>query len=301
MSSTSTAPQAEFVIHDLLPSREVHLLAGPSGAGKTTLLFQLLLEPLRKGLPIFNKPVTPQSICYIACDRSIASIRRTLKRVGLTTPFPYISLHKNKLIRSVYAIIKEARLQNPTCNLLAIDGFAALTPEGRINDYKVVADFLADCASLCDQHNLTIIGLVHAPKSKEGERYLNPRQRIAGTVAWAAFSDTVILIEPEEEGDTRCVQILPRNSEELTFNYEFKEGVLKETSPDGLVYEQLDAHILPMFEPGKILTRLEIMERVSQCGIKASLKTVERWLGAKVQVGVLEKPSRGKYRRIRPS
>ncbi len=287
----------EFIIAEILPAREVHLLGGPSGAGKTTLLFQLIAEGIRNGTPVFGKETQPVSMCYAACDRSHASIKRTLKRIGVENQIPYFSIHKTKHIRTLLAVINEARKLVPGVRLLFIDALGVLVPEGKINDYKIVGDFLTDATTLCESMDITIIGLVHSPKSKEGERYLNPRQRVMGTVAWGGFCETVILIEPTEEGDDRVVQVLPRNAEDTVFNYAFDGGILKEVSPDGLVYDLLDRELMPKIKPDTPMSRLEIVELVSQLGIKCSMKSIERWLKAKVTDGILEKIARGQYRR----
>jgi hypothetical protein len=85
---------------------------------------------------------------------------------------------------------------------------------GATNDYRSVADFLANLTSLCVREDITIIGVMHSPKMKEDEAYGNPRQRISGSVAWAAYCETVVLVEPvspDDPNSPRRLLILPRN------------------------------------------------------------------------------------------
>src|SRR4030095_5534108 len=73
----------------------------------------------------------------------------------------------------------------------------------------------------------------------------NPRQRIAGSVAWAAYSETILLLEPikpENSNDhRRTLWVLPRNAAEFTMDYTFNDkGQLVELS----VVEQEDCFYL---------------------------------------------------------
>lgn len=300
MASPTLAHSAfDFIIDDILPAREVHLIGGPSGSGKTTWVFQILLPSIQIGAEVFGRQAHPTSICYVACDRSDASLRRTLKRLKMSNEIPAFSITHNKAIRTLNAVITEARRKIPGVKLLIIDALAVLVPEGRINDYKTVSDFLTDSSYLCEHHDITIIGLLHSPKTREGEEYSNPRQRIMGTVAWGGFADTVVMIEPcKENGSERMVTLCSRNNGDEEHFYRFNDEGLLEVinAPDDQTADIFDLHILPILKPDTEYRRTEFLELAGQLGIKCSLATVKRWLQGKVKAKVFEQPDRGLYR-----
>lgn len=288
----------DFIIDDILPTRELHLIGGPSGSGKTTWVFQILLPAIQIGAEVFGRASRPTSICYIACDRSDASLRRTLKRLKMGNEIPAFSITHDKMIRSLNAVITEARKRVPNVKLLIIDALAMLVPEGRINDYKITADFLTDASSLCEHHDITIIGLLHSPKTREGEEYANPRQRIMGTVAWGGFADTVIMIEPcKENGSERMVTLCSRNCGDEEHFYRFSEEGLLETihAPDDQTADILDLQLLPLIKADKTYRRTEFMELIGQLGIKCSLASLKRWIEGKLKTGQFEKVGYGLY------
>lgn len=291
----TAAPALEYIIEEILPAREVHIIGGPSGAGKTSLVYQLLIDPIRREEKIWGYQSHSVPMCYVSCDRSDAGIQRTLRRLKIDNPIPFINA---RAFSSAESIITKARETVPGVRLLFLEAIIRLIPEGKFNDYKIVSDYLVHLGHLCEKYDITLVCITHSPKSHEGERYLNPRQRLAGTVAWGAFTETVILIEPGEGDNERQLHLLPRNAEETSFTYAFEGGMLKEVSPEGIVYEAIDRHLLPCLKTGTDYSRIEIVELVGQVGIqKCSVKTIERWLKDKLRLGVIERPSKGVYRR----
>lgn len=199
-----------YLIEKLLPAREVSLLAGPSGGSKTTWLFQSL-QLWEKSQPVHGCASHPCSFLYFSIDRSMEAAQETMDRVGCK--YPIISGVEED-IETIEQVIMRWERADASAKLLILDGFATLVPGGKTNDYHVVAKFLRKVTRLCKKHDITIIGIVHAAKTKENEKYLNPRERILGSVAWAAFSETLFFIAPVEadkiEKDFRLLEILPR-------------------------------------------------------------------------------------------
>lgn len=296
MPIASVAPAIEFIVDDILPAREVHIIGGPSGSGKSSLVFQLLIEQIRQGLPVFGHPSISIPMCYVSCDRSDASIKRTLKRLNIPNPIPI--LNARSITTSMETVIQRSRDLVPGCKLIFIEAIIRFVPEGKMNDYKIVSDYLTYLGLLCEKYDVTLVAITHAPKTHENEHYANPRQRLSGSVAWGAFTETVILIEPDGEEDGRLISVLPRNGEEMTYTYAFEKGILKEVSPEGTTFDLLDKHALPALKPDTLYPRLEILELVGQFHIKCSEKTVQRWLNDKVRIGRMEKITRGVYKLI---
>ena len=173
---------------------------------------------------MFGHASYPLPYAYISVDRSERSVHRTLKRMGIQPDsIPTMSAVDLKLTTLV-EVIREASTRFKEARVFFIDGFASLTPEGKINDYNTVAGFLANATRQCAHYNITIIGIVHAAKTRENEKYLNARQRILGSVAWAGFSDTIFYIEPTDAENATCLmrkfEILPRNAKNEVFEME---------------------------------------------------------------------------------
>jgi hypothetical protein len=93
-----------------------------------------------------------------------------------------------------------------------------------------VASFCRGIVAFCIQQNVTVLGIHHTAKTKEHERYLNPRQRLNGSGSWPGFSETIFDLEPTKPDDpnvqTRELAVLPRNSREFLTTYEFRDGLL---------------------------------------------------------------------------
>lgn len=212
----------EFLVDDILPAREVHFLAGPSGAGKSTYLFQFL-ENWSSGGKVFNHQAHPVPFLYASCDRSLASVHRTIKRVGIKAPEMMMSAGDEN-IATIDKLQEHILKKYPTAKLLVLDGIASLTPLGKVSDYQTVSGFLKSLSRWCQLHDRTILGIGHSAKTKEGEGYLSPRERILGSVAWGGFAETVIFIEPIKADDTgsrlRRLHLLPRNAREEKFEME---------------------------------------------------------------------------------
>lgn len=227
----------EFLIDAILPKREVSLLAGPSGAGKTTFLAQEIFGNFWEGRPVLGRATQPCPLAYVSCDRSADSVRRMLDRHGIPhDAFPWISdrkvppVEKDKL-RSIIRWAREARHQDGgTTGLLVIDGLPKLVPGGRLNDYESVANFLTDAQFLIESYDMALLGVVGTAKTKESDKYLNPRQRVSGSISWGHYSDAIFLIEPSKPNDpadrSRVIYVLPRDSAEFSVQAEFRGGRL---------------------------------------------------------------------------
>jgi AAA domain len=229
-----------WLIMDILPKQLVSLVAGPSGSGKTRWLMKTLVDAWSKGQPVFEHASYPVPYVYCSADRSRRSYAYTFRKMGLNPPPPSFSSwdlnHK-----TLDATVAYATRNFPEARLLVIEGFGGLVPGGKMADYTAVRNFLNKASLFCEQYDITIIGVLHSPKMKAGEEYLNPRQRILGSVAWAAFSETCILIEPSGDPDKLKVEIrnlflLPRDAKSQHFEMAFNDqGLVVEVPQDRLI------------------------------------------------------------------
>lgn len=224
-------PALSYIIDQILPKQCVHLIGGSSGAGKTRLIFPLL-DKWSRGEDVWGHRSYPVPWAYIAGDRSRKSVSVTLDQLGLDPD----------LIRGIWAVdignlnlmslLKAALLLEPHPEFIFVEGIASLMPDILdMNKYKHVAQFLVQLSKFCTQHNLTILGSTHATKVKTDAKFDNPRERMMGSAAWAAFSETIFVLEtlkPDEENSQRKLYILPRNAPDEHRFYQIKQGKLVE-------------------------------------------------------------------------
>jgi len=312
MSSSIPVPKTisvmkspEFLIQDILPSQEVHLLGGPSGAGKTTWLFQMLHDQWKLGGTILGKAVFPVPYVYISADRSNKGVKRTMFRAGINNEaVAFMSLMNFPDVRTVPQAIDKVLLVKPEAKLFFIDGCMGLIPPRRDNSsdggFKHISMFLADLCRLCQSKDITMVLIVHSPKQKEDSRYTNPRERVMGSAAWAAFTETVILMEPmqpisKETAHCRTLICLPRNAAASFTDWEFNSrGRLVERSDeveDTIIGAWLDS--LPY--PGSFTTDqfFAVMEK------SMSRATIYRWLERLVKDKDLVHDKKGHWTYVR--
>ena len=291
---------SNWIIEGLMPSREVHLIGGPSGIGKSTWIFQALAD-WTQGKPIFGYKSNPGKFIYISCDRSDQSVDMTMDRVE--HKFPCFSVVNRKMVGKSYRdILKEALKMEPSAKLIIMDGMTSLCPGGKINDYQVVSIFLNSLTMFCIENNVAILGSVHTTKTKEGERILNPRQRIIGSTAWAAYSDTILIMDPADstdESSKRILEVMPRNAKHVRKILQFSDAGRLEEVDEEAPAQAGGEFLLEMFIdnlsfnediPGRIL-----MDAARANGIKE--RTAERSIGKLVEDGKLERAGKGIYRR----
>lgn len=283
---------SEFIVDQIFPAQEVHLTGGASGSGKTTLEGQMI-EDWRQGKPVFGYKSFPAPFCYIACDRSLKSIQATLRRIGVPyQDWPIISLIDHPKIVGPDHIVTTARKHVSNVEVIWLDGIHSLCPQ--INDYDAVQTFLTACTRACQRHNVTIKGLGHATKVREGESFLNPRHRFLGSVAWGGYSDTMVIIDQESPQDptdtTRNVYLLPRNAENQMLKYEFVEGRLTlRTDASEFVLDRW----LTGLTSGTVITTANVLIQAEKA--KVSGISAKRWLKRTVDAGKLLKTGHGFY------
>lgn len=285
----------DYVVDQIFPSYELHLFGGASGSGKTTLAGQVI-EDWRHGKPVFGYKSFPAPFCYIACDRSLRSIQATLRRIGVPyEEWPLLSLVDHGItISTPLQIVKRARELCPAVEVIFLDGIHTLCPGGHINDYGPVQEFLTNCTRICQKEKVTMFGLGHATKVKEGESFLHPRHRFLGSVAWGGFSDTMIIIDqvkPQDPADTtRTVCVLPRNTEGMTLRYEIIDGKFVQITDVGNTL--LDRWLL-QFKSGDTVSTANIQTEGERLNISRS--TITRWIKNSVDLGKLLKTGHGLY------
>lgn len=292
----------KWLVDSIIPANEFHIIAGPSGAGKTTWAAQFL-KSWQQGEAVFGHRSYPIPFVYVACDRGAADIEETLTRVGIdldSGEFPYYSLLDSDLpINSIGELLSFVRKAIPEVKVLVIDGLAMLAPGGSHSmDYVSVSKFVRGLSRLCHKEEITLIAIMHSPKTKEKDRYSNPRQRILGSVAWAAISNCVILIEPDEEnptGSLRKLYLLPRNAPEEVFDMQLDKDGLLVPAKSVAAGESMDLwlELQEATSSGRTFTTSEVIEAGD--GVGLSERAVKYWLRQAQDAGRITKVEHGKY------
>lgn len=289
-----------YLIEGMLPAGQVHLLGGPSGGGKTTLAFQMI-KALETGTPFLGRQTRQVKVAYISGDRPSLSVLETQDRCGVG--FPVFSAVDEKLecedlITKIFPRLPAVTGGKP--DFIYIDGFTAFVPGGFHNNYSIVAKWLAGLQRYCRRMGITILGACHTAKTKQGEMFTNPRQRILGSVAWAGFSETVLIIEPledEKAKDKRVVHILPRNHSGENMILKFNaEGQLQ--LPDKIAHaETITSFIMDGIIEGLIPGDQVLYSFLRDSAVNkgVNLRTFDRWLAKFVDDGKLKREKKGIY------
>lgn len=294
-------PHQDWIIDGLLPKREVSLIAGPAGGGKTTFSIDMN-KAIKHGEPWFERSTHPCPIVFVTCDRSEYDYHRTMDRMKL--PFDLFHFFCQRDSKTtVETIARRAASEWPEC-FIYIDGMGTLVPDGKLNDYNTVADFLRAAGQACLEYNVTIMGSCHSPKMKEGEQFDNLRQRVLGSTAWGGFTDLMIIVDPDaestEENKIRKISILPRHDKEFDLRMSFANGVFTPyvDPKDGESSSLMDYWMRKLPYDTCVPMSVIIDEAKANAVPK---RTLERWLGEQVKTGTLRRESRGNYLRARVS
>jgi RecA-family ATPase len=178
------------LIDDILPEKEIHLIAGASGAGKTTWVLQTLYNEWQRGKPVLGYASHPGKWVYVAADRSIVAVHRRL--AALHIPRGAIDIipawDKSMTLQGIYQEIEQRK---PV--LAVIEAFSSFV--GEPGGMFQVKSYLQNIHNFIRSSGVTVLGIVESPKMKPHEKYENPRQRVSGVAAWGHFTETVFVIE----------------------------------------------------------------------------------------------------------
>ena len=288
-----------YLVDSIFKAGKVHLLGGPSGSGKSTWLLETIATEWSKGKPVLGYQSHPAPWVYISADRSTDSVLETMERIGIPESDVRIySMTDSHSLLDISAAIRKCLELEPKPELVVIEGLASLM-KGSHNNYQHVARFLQSLGLICVEFNITIIGVVHSTKCKQGEEFLNPRQRVLGSVAWAAYSETMLLLEPvglEQNGTSpqRRLYVLPRQAKEFTVDMIVDDqGRLRPApSAEDDLSEALSYAYLQSIKPNGEFTTADFMAHI---GIPE--RSAKRLLSQLLETGQIQKSSWGRYRK----
>lgn len=291
----------KFLVDKIFPAEEVHFIIGPSGSGKTRFSFQFMRD-WAAGKPFHGHACHPYPFAYVSCDRSLDSVKRTLDDLSIPHDAFLMFSDVDDKLNNLESIVAKARTLDPKVEVLFIDGFVSLLPGGKINDYNAVAGWLKDLNRLCKRLHITLIGISHTAKTKEGEDYLRPREKALGSVAFGGFADAFLVLLPvdteERTSSRRRLMILPRQGKTECHEYEFNEkGELLPAGPSLIPDPGTRVRSFVLAMPvGSVFTYEELI------GIgKLSKSQLHRILGDLIRKGLVERCGKGEYALIKES
>lgn len=281
----------DYILQDVIAERQVNLIAGASGSGKSRFIFQLQ-EAIRTQTKILGYQAKFVIWAYISGDRTSESIQETLKTMGLEWWQPiYSCVDRGTVGKSLPTIWEDIKFTLKTDpDILVVDGFTSFCPKGKINDYDVVAKWLAGLQGFCQDKKVAILGACHTTKAKKDQEITDPRQQIAGSVAWAAYSEGMIVVhKPHQGGDRdswRDIYMCGRNSSMNKIAAQFNSsGWLEEREGEKEKVNFLDIALGRLLVPGSEHKSTDLEKLALEADV--SRATFQRWLKEKKDKGLL--------------
>ena len=299
-------------IPGLIPFGSLVVVAGASGAGKTIMLAEWM-QRLRDGRSICGHPTNPCTNYYVlAADRDWSTYAKAYGAAGFPDIEHYVlsedpgfdprSWGKRHSALTLFESSMELLAPIPG-SWVNVDPVAPLFISGNQNDARDVALSLHWFRKIARKYQIILALFANVGKQKSDDVYKRAQDRIAGSGAFVAYSDTQISIEQDEDG-VMSLQITPRNApiEGHQFRFDtttrlfvpYMDGVVLQTHPD------LPAHLLKTFNlipPEGTITSPELVKLV---GEKYKIKRTQAFehIRRLVELGVIERSDLGVLRRV---
>ncbi len=220
-------------IPGIIPFGTVTIFASAAGVGKTTMIAEWCAR-WRDGRTICGHPTNPPTgFYYLSLDRSWKhSTRQLFVNAGVPdiphyNPF-YDPAYNRKLLRNplfaldvMHALVDKLDPQ-PGGHLL-IDPMAPFFIAGNQNEARPVALALSELHLICDARQINTTALTHFSKqlSDTSQQYRRPQDRISGSYAWIAYSDTQMYLIGKELPERPYYELglVPRHGDEETHKF----------------------------------------------------------------------------------
>lgn len=314
-----------FIVDEILPAGQIHVLAGPSGAGKTRWLLPTI-KAWYEGKDVLGYKSNPEPYLYISCDRSSKSLNQTLKKLKLQDWDLYYKTIPELLDDIGIVDYEKFKLESiinyyTNIKVFFIEAMAWFQQMGnKVNEYNANLRYWTNLQKIVEERDITIVATTHQPKSNPKDRHENPRERIMGSVAMGAIVDTIFLLEFDDVKDvtnkSRVMRILPRNVEASLVHYRMTEGgslepYNKEDLEDLVAKEEKIAQ----HKAAAAKTKLVIMDTVLIINANPEITTEEirryaeineigkttyfQWIKDKLETGELIRVREGLYKKGR--
>lgn len=269
-----------------------------------------LVQKWERGEDIFGHASFPAPWVYVAFDRSLSDVWDTLEDIGFSPPENRIHscFNDKTILPTLDGLIKCMDRFLPKGGLFLIDGLGFIPVQTRdgMGQYQGVWKFVMCLTENSEKRDVTAAGNAHNPKQRKGEEIVNPRDRILGSVAWGATCGTVLALDNLPNGDKK-LSIMPRSKAGDSYH------LLKRETSGKLIFldwrqteskEQTEANPSSIYldnmlcEAPEEVTREMMEDWAGKMNI--TIRTVERWVKAKLDAGELKPIKRGLYVKPKP-
>lgn len=214
-----------YIVDGIFSAPGLHLVAGASGAGKTTWLLETFVNEWSVGRPVLGYPSHPEPWAYVSGDRAEQDVWKRVAALAIAPAvIPLIPAYALDKYTSEEDVL--ARVLDRGAKTVVWEGFGRYVGDNAKG--TKVDRWLEWMTHYAMKWDLTIIGVVEQPKMKPRDRYLIPRQRVSGPAAWGHHTQTIVLIEAENERDPRnpmrLLHVLSHDIQPLRFRATMATG-----------------------------------------------------------------------------
>ena len=222
-----------YLADPIFPTHAMHVMTGPPDMGKTTLLFQQLHDYDHGREMLGGFPVRRVPWAYVALDRGMRDINRTMHRLGLRDWDAPVFGHEDVAPRNasgridaepdLIATIKRMMDAQPKLEFFVFEGLQGYLPnQGRGQSLnKAHAMWMMQVRDLLLNRGITILAVTHTPKSSDA---VNDRENMLGSQGLIGALGTVVKFDlpptsdrargvngATDNGD-RLITYMPKNS-----------------------------------------------------------------------------------------
>lgn len=301
-------------IVDIIPFGSVCLFAGASGAGKTIMTTEWIRR-WQLGKTIWHRETNcPTAFYYLAADRDWSTYQRAFDRAGvdMSTVRTYC-LDEDHTINwkawthtNTWHAFDKLRycldkLKPTPGGMLIIEPYTPTFMTGNQNEANHAADSVHFLRRLTREYKVTTMASANVVKQKRDEGYVRPQDRIAGSGALVAHSDTQIyLMQGEKPGEPHLFGWVPRLAAPEEFPVRF-DPVTRLFRPDQGLWELPAAprfqDVLNLIPVTGTVQRKDLEDAIAAAGLILSTSTVTRALRELKNTGFIESPTYGFFRR----
>jgi len=290
-----------------MPFGSLTVVAGASGAGKTILMAEAL-QRMRDGRT-FCGHVTNRCTGYyvIAADRDWSTYARAYESAGFADIERYVLAEDPEFDprnwgrkSTAFTLLEDClkRLNPKPGSIVYIDPVAPLFIQGNQNEARDVALSLHWYRKLAQRYRITLVLFANVGKMKTDDVYRRAQDRIAGSGAFVAYSDTQISVDQDAEG-VMTLTLTPRRAkvEEHQFKFNPETGLFAPfqdgKSVPGTLSPQLTASLALVPALPKTITSPELMRQICATGVKRAMayrhiqQLIEQALIIKNEYGVI--------------
>jgi AAA domain len=319
LSTPNSPSQVAFPdpLVDILRFGSVNLFAGASGAGKTIMLAEWIAR-WQQGKTIWGHQThCPTGFYFLAADRAWHTYQTALDNAGVDMGDVHrYCLSEDKTLhwktwRKLDALDRletcVAHLAPSLGSLLIIEPFVPVFIAGRPNDAWDTAASLQFLRTLTERYQVTTLASANVAKLKADEGYVRPQDRIAGSGALIAFSDTQIyLYQGDKPDQPHTFGWVPRTAppEERRVRFDRETRLFR---PDDGIFEPEK----PLTQEDRLLALLDLipfdgiergeLQDVAMEQLHVAKRTIARDLDVLRDGGFIEWVERGLIRRKRPT